>query len=505
MKLINKEQITPDSEEVSNYHKFMENANIEGKSTSQLTNDSICRMFQSENINVLQGDEYTAGYIIIDLGKPVIRSRKNMELNNHYLIIDALQGILLVYTTFHIQDDFLRNWFINEEGLFLSPQMNIIKRYSNHPHISSDGNPCWGEYGTNIKGALFSMDLRAIVAVYQSFLKNWTRGDSFYNMPVYYDEWKLLQEQGCILGKVSFNDYIIGKAIVNRINETGISISSLINQEISYELEKANVHPSNVLPALCLTLETTTLLKTDTDGLYSKLEKVTNRVCRKVIYPFSRANSLFESLNVNSFNEIRDYKRKVINVPDINDFEYMVKNIRDVIKRKDTLGSNGIQEIFMNVATNLHSDESYNIKSISKGRGIVTKHFFEYMFHHLVVSDTTKITQVDGSSNFWALQAVLKYCAKNLEDFRLEKEFYNTELIKTIEDLFQGMLEWRPEKKEEAIYSFIHLLIDAYEYLNEIDDDYFYRIIATNVLSKRITNLTEIKEKIDEKLIELCT
>ena len=126
----------------------------------------------------------------VSVGNPKIRGRRYMTLTPMSLSFNIYENAVRIYSDIW---ESLPRWCYDVIPLFGMRDMakNLIKsNLAVHPHVSSTGSPCLGDYGNGWSQAIVSGNIPMLTNVARSFINNWTRGDAYWNVNVYNEQWE---------------------------------------------------------------------------------------------------------------------------------------------------------------------------------------------------------------------------------------------------------------------------------------------------------------------------
>ena len=138
------------------------------------------RKFKEMELKVYHID-YEEQTFSICLGSAKIHGRRVMrlpELSLEFSISGTTPMVRFKLSNYKGQYDELRKLYFYGTGHEIHQSTNAAM----HPHISSDGLPCLGDFSQPWATTLQSNDLPMLINVAKSFINNWTRRDAYWNI-----------------------------------------------------------------------------------------------------------------------------------------------------------------------------------------------------------------------------------------------------------------------------------------------------------------------------------
>lgn len=293
----------------------------------------------------------------VSIGKPKIRGRKYMTLPHMSLSFNTLESAVNIYSDIW---SYLPEWckgMIPLMGLSGHLQNLLQSNFAVHPHISSNGSPCLGDYGNGWCQAVVGGNIPMLVNVARSYVNNWTRNDAYWNINQYNQHW----EKHKI---VPFDQYLIAVFfwydITNRrdrtpnIHHTNLNRLLTINGDTGIELYSSLIgmgyQPLEIIHWWFCVNHLTSSHRDDSNNIVNLCERATGslqRLSNEVtdvidletagMVPGMKTNGLINRVLIRDFDAklIPDRRCNLWNSPDntlnesIESFIYVCHSIRD--------------------------------------------------------------------------------------------------------------------------------------------------------------------------------
>ena len=198
-------------------HKYPETT-AEWKQYDDLA-EIYLRKFEEMELKVYHID-YEEQTFSICLGSPKIHGRRVMrlpELSLEFKVNSNTPKVSFKLSNYKGQYEELRRMYYYATGHDVGESTNSAM----HPHISSDGIPCLGDFSQPWATTLQTNDLPMLINVAKSFINNWTRRDAYWNINDVQRCWQDYVKYGGIVFKDFLAYYMVLQGMENYGRDRG--------------------------------------------------------------------------------------------------------------------------------------------------------------------------------------------------------------------------------------------------------------------------------------------